>query len=159
MFPFLAGYVTLLFVGGVIFRDTARGKTDPAEVKFSGTADFLSTTLLFGFSMLVAAAPWLYGSMMWLILPLQFLLAGILLVSAWHNQSPFAIVSGGLFSSFSQCREAWLVWFKTIGLTIPGVLIGGFLLDLNYTGLCIFCLLYTSPSPRDATLSRMPSSA
>ena len=25
--------------------------------------------------------------------------------------------------------------------------------------LCGFCLLYTSPSPRDATLSRMPSSA
>ena len=25
--------------------------------------------------------------------------------------------------------------------------------------LCISCLLYTSPSPRDATLSRMPSSA
>ena len=25
--------------------------------------------------------------------------------------------------------------------------------------LSIFCLLYTSPSPRDATLSRMPSSA
>ena len=27
--------------------------------------------------------------------------------------------------------------------------------DLDYIG----CLLYTSPSPRDATLSRMPSSA
>ena len=26
-------------------------------------------------------------------------------------------------------------------------------------GLVILCLLYTSPSPRDATLSRMPSSA
>ena len=26
-------------------------------------------------------------------------------------------------------------------------------------GLCKSCLLYTSPSPRDATLSRMPSSA
>ena len=26
-------------------------------------------------------------------------------------------------------------------------------------GLLIYCLLYTSPSPRDATLSRMPSSA
>ena len=25
--------------------------------------------------------------------------------------------------------------------------------------ICWFCLLYTSPSPRDATLSRMPSSA
>ena len=24
---------------------------------------------------------------------------------------------------------------------------------------CVHCLLYTSPSPRDATLSRMPSSA
>ena len=29
----------------------------------------------------------------------------------------------------------------------------------NYTALCLACLLYTSPSPRDATLSRMPSSA
>jgi len=27
------------------------------------------------------------------------------------------------------------------------------------TGMFISCLLYTSPSPRDATLSRMPSSA
>ena len=26
-------------------------------------------------------------------------------------------------------------------------------------GLPVICLLYTSPSPRDATLSRMPSSA
>ena len=26
-------------------------------------------------------------------------------------------------------------------------------------GLAVVCLLYTSPSPRDATLSRMPSSA
>ena len=26
-------------------------------------------------------------------------------------------------------------------------------------GLAVHCLLYTSPSPRDATLSRMPSSA
>ena len=30
---------------------------------------------------------------------------------------------------------------------------------LLFLGLCIVCLLYTSPSPRDATLSRMPSSA
>ena len=31
--------------------------------------------------------------------------------------------------------------------------------DLESTGLFTICLLYTSPSPRDATLSRMPSSA
>ena len=30
---------------------------------------------------------------------------------------------------------------------------------LENQGRCIACLLYTSPSPRDATLSRMPSSA
>ena len=30
---------------------------------------------------------------------------------------------------------------------------------LNHNGKIIACLLYTSPSPRDATLSRMPSSA
>ena len=29
----------------------------------------------------------------------------------------------------------------------------------DYTGQFVICLLYTSPSPRDATLSRMPSSA
>ena len=31
--------------------------------------------------------------------------------------------------------------------------------SINMHTLCISCLLYTSPSPRDATLSRMPSSA
>ena len=30
---------------------------------------------------------------------------------------------------------------------------------VNYTKNVMSCLLYTSPSPRDATLSRMPSSA
>ena len=31
--------------------------------------------------------------------------------------------------------------------------------DFNKNQIIIICLLYTSPSPRDATLSRMPSSA
>ena len=31
--------------------------------------------------------------------------------------------------------------------------------NIDEIDLCIICLLYTSPSPRDATLSRMPSSA
>jgi len=33
------------------------------------------------------------------------------------------------------------------------------LIDLDWSFEASFCLLYTSPSPRDATLSRMPSSA
>ena len=31
--------------------------------------------------------------------------------------------------------------------------------NLKDSGVHVTCLLYTSPSPRDATLSRMPSSA
>ena len=31
--------------------------------------------------------------------------------------------------------------------------------EQHHTDQCDICLLYTSPSPRDATLSRMPSSA
>ena len=44
-----------------------------------------------------------------------------------------------------------------------GVVAEGFLKDRNFFSatkiLAKHCLLYTSPSPRDATLSRMPSSA
>ena len=36
---------------------------------------------------------------------------------------------------------------------------GGFVFAASDDGEVIACLLYTSPSPRDATLSRMPSSA
>jgi len=36
---------------------------------------------------------------------------------------------------------------------------GAFVLNGGEAGLAEPCLLYTSPSPRDATLSRMPSSA
>ena len=41
-----------------------------------------------------------------------------------------------------------------IAKTKDGVKIGADAVNLSY-----ICLLYTSPSPRDATLSRMPSSA
>ena len=51
------------------------------------------------------------------------------------------------------------------------ILFGGWVVDLrklgkmafltvrDVTGMCQVCLLYTSPSPRDGLLSRMPSSA
>ena len=48
----------------------------------------------------------------------------------------------------------------TIGCLIIGFLLA-VLIDQKIRGESLFrtCLLYTSPSPRDATLSRMPSSA
>ena len=45
-----------------------------------------------------------------------------------------------------------------LGLGIVGSLAFGDMMGLDVIG-NITCLLYTSPSPRDATLSRMPSSA
>ena len=48
-----------------------------------------------------------------------------------------------------------------LGLGIVGSLAFGDMMGLDVIGniTSLVCLLYTSPSPRDATLSRMPSSA
>ena len=48
-----------------------------------------------------------------------------------------------------------LIHFLRDDLALTGTHIG---CDTSSCGACT-CLLYTSPSPRDATLSRMPSSA
>ena len=48
--------------------------------------------------------------------------------------------------------------FVILGAGNIGTLIGAKLAQLDDSEVLI-CLLYTSPSPRDATLSRMPSSA
>ena len=48
-------------------------------------------------------------------------------------------------------KESW-VFFQTVPLS-------DFLFDTQWTPLFDDCLLYTSPSPRDRTRSRMPSSA
>ena len=60
-----------------------------------------------------------------------------------------------------------IVHAKTGGLLVIGdpeevsfMFSGGIRLDVDYTpGMLYHCLLYTSPSPRDRTRSRMPSSA
>ena len=65
--------------------------------------------------------------------------------------------------------DAVAVEFKRLDLKAPYELfyenavingqIGQSLVVTNNSGDVEICLLYTSPSPRDATLSRMPSSA
>ena len=56
-----------------------------------------------------------------------------------------------------EAREVYLMWKS--GATNLAMPIGMFPPRMPLQANLIFCLLYTSPSPRDATLSRMPSSA
>ena len=44
-------------------------------------------------------------------------------------------------------------------LDLAGPQAGEVLVEIKATGICHTCLLYTSPSPRDLSTSRMPSSA
>ena len=70
----------------------------------------------------------------------------------------FILSLGGLSGQESAKRA---VWYGIVGMAIavigtifsPAVTIASSLLPL------LVCLLYTSPSPRDGLLSRMPSSA
>ena len=60
-----------------------------------------------------------------------------------------------------------LAWKDTINATVEylmpdsddGTLKGMYITAVAVTALVMGCLLYTSPSPRDGLLSRMPSSA
>ena len=70
--------------------------------------------------------------------------------------------SGGalvtLFGGYSCDGVSAGIWVIHTGAKSGGELVtlfGGY----SYDGVSLVCLLYTSPSPRDATLSRMPSSA
>ena len=65
----------------------------------------------------------------------------------------------------SEDRERWIeagpssIGEKLVDTTLLHERFGDVVNELVFDGLCRICLLYTSPSPRDAHESRMPSSA
>ena len=66
---------------------------------------------------------------------------------------------GFLQSTFESWMEIpWVAWTRFNNTVVAGSLAIGVVACLPVY-LLSHCLLYTSPSPRDATLSRMPSSA
>ena len=77
----------------------------------------------------------------------------------------FAEPIAGLFSNDPEVINKTVIYFYIVPITIFSygfvfVSAAGFnALGRPIYGLVYTCLLYTSPSPRDATLSRMPSSA
>ena len=72
----------------------------------------------------------------------------------------WSIPEGHLVPGFTQ-RRNYCEWVESLlekdGVRLEEDNIRG--VDVGTGASAIFCLLYTSPSPRDATLSRMPSSA
>ena len=67
--------------------------------------------------------------------------------NSWANKRLYAVAGKLSASELSQDRKGF---FKSILGTLNHILLA----DLIYS-----CLLYTSPSPRDLSTSRMPSSA
>ena len=72
---------------------------------------------------------------------------------AWHQSYAIAIVGFRFLVAFSVLRLS-----RAAGAGVLPAALGG-VLALADTGDHSDCLLYTSPSPRDGLLSRMPSSA
>ena len=89
----------------------------------------------------------------------------------WLILLPF-VVALWWFIRKASAHQQWRQYFPQVmleALQVNGtqrsnvwhwwLLISWLLLTLAMSGPTWICLLYTSPSPRDATLSRMPSSA
>ena len=64
-----------------------------------------------------------------------------------------------LLTEVSEDRLAEVARPEKGDATIAERIAHGLIDEAKHCGEIYFCLLYTSPSPRDATLSRMPSSA
>ena len=58
------------------------------------------------------------------------------------------------FVNLTVAENTNIAWLRNLGGAITGLLFIGLLMIYLNT-----CLLYTSPSPRDTEVSRMPSSA
>ena len=81
-----------------------------------------------------------------------------------QNADREAIRHGKITEKPLRERPSYPTWAIKLTMAITGLIFGLFVLGHMVGNLKIFmplniCLLYTSPSPRDATLSRMPSSA
>ena len=64
-----------------------------------------------------------------------------------------------LWQSYVIDSKGILDWGTYLVSPLPSIFEQGFNQDINGNGEIDVCLLYTSPSPRDGLLSRMPSSA
>ena len=135
----LLGGVLLLYIVYKLYKDVINGSDYNEDIKVDNSS-FLKaiwTVLLADFTMsldnvlgVAGAAGDHYGLLIFgLALSIVLMATAANLISGWIK------------------KYKWIAWAGLFAILIVAV-------QLIYT-----CLLYTSPSPRDATLSRMPSSA
>ena len=74
-------------------------------------------------------------------------------------QASIIILAGIILLIVGQVRDGQALWLQAVGNNAGLVSMLASVGFLRLIALPSDCLLYTSPSPRDATLSRMPSSA
>jgi hypothetical protein len=124
--PYLIGTLLLWFVCGYVYRESAHGRNQISGWATGGSSEFSSTFLIFAFGYFIAGLPMAFVS--WLIVPFRFLFAPPLLLSAWFNQSPFAIIA---VDAFQNVQRDWYQWksFYLYVLALAGIaLVGGLLM-------------------------------
>jgi hypothetical protein len=114
--PYLAGVLVLLYVCGYVFREAAYGNRQVFDWKTSGWPELTSTFLLFAFSFIIAGLPMLFLPL--LVMPARFLLAPPMLLGAWLNKSPFAIVAVDAFQNLSSDAQQWKNFYLNVGILI-----------------------------------------
>ena len=85
---------------------------------------------------------------------------GVLYIQVdWPFGDPWVFFISAIAATLASALAGLLVAWLINDLDVDGALVGTLGFASVILILATTCLLYTSPSPRDATLSRMPSSA
>ncbi len=131
--PYFAGLGMLWFTAGYLFRDAALGQRQVLSWRNSGTAEIKATFLLFAFGFFIGGLPMPpVGIFMILILPMRFLLGSLFLVSAWHSQSAFSIVSVDAFKNLTKQMSLWTRYYVFVGVLAAGAFVIGVMFWMRY---------------------------
>ena len=81
-----------------------------------------------------------------------------------HNQAVYACTEGPRLETPAEIRKLRILGADLVGMTLAPEAFLAREKEICYSPFCYLanyadCLLYTSPSPRDLSTSRMPSSA